>query len=139
MKYNIGMLIFVSRRRLLVWMAALAVLFSALAPGISHALAAQDGYSVLGEICSVNGRPGFNPAALPVDESQAASDLLKRHMNNCPYCATHGGTFAILPPPTSLSLMVLDGHDLYPHLYYHAPARMFSWAAAQPRGPPFLS
>jgi hypothetical protein len=38
-----------------------------------------------------------------------------------------------------LSVQVLDGHDLYPPLYYRAPAPLFNWSAAQPRGPPTVS
>lgn len=119
------------RSMLHLWIAILAILFSALAPAISQALTKTERYLGLGEICTVKG-------VSSTDQAPAKSDPLTHHMKNCPYCATHGGSFALLPPAL-LSVQVLDGHDLYPPLYYRAPAPLFNWAAAQPRGPPTVS
>jgi hypothetical protein len=114
-----------------LWIAILAILFSALAPAVSQALTQPERYPGLGEMCTMQGRSA-------PDQAPAKSDPLTHHMKNCPYCATHGGSFALLPP-APLSVQVLDGHDLYPPLYYRAPAPLFNWAAAQPRGPPTVS
>lgn len=130
------MFIPLTRRALTLWIAMLAVLFSALAPAVSHALAAGDSTSSWGEICSVNGaRPTSLSAGTP---QKPVKDALQHHIEHCPFCATHGASFALLPP-VALPFAVIGGHDLFPSLYYHAPAPLFSWAAAQPRGPPAAS
>jgi hypothetical protein len=130
-RYNLRMNKMLKRRVLQLWIAILATLFSALAPAISQAYTQTERYPGLGEMCSVKGLS--SPKQAP-----AKPDPLGHHMKNCPYCATHGGSFALLPA-APLSVQVLDGHDLYPPLYYRAPAPLFNWAAAQPRGPPAVS
>jgi hypothetical protein len=131
--YNCQMLHPVNRGTLAVWIGALAVLFSALAPSISHAWSPGRGTAGWAEICSAT---GARQVAFSADVPQkSATDLLQHHMEHCPYCATHGGTFALLPP-LAVSFAILGGHDLFPSLYYHAPLTLFAWSAAQARGPP---
>lgn len=126
-----------TRRLLTIWIALLAVLFGALAPSVSYALAAQRGGTAQwAELCGVNGVKRVLVAAETPPAPQR--DPLQHHIEHCPYCATHGGTFA-LPPPAALSVAVIGGHDRYPSLYYHAPAPLFPWSAAKPRGPPAVS
>lgn len=111
----------------------LAILFSALAPSLSHAFAAERSSTGLGEICSSYGAV---PAVQAPDAAQQpASDALQLHLKHCAYCATHGASVALLPPAL-ITFAVLGGHDLFPPLYYRAPAALFSWSAAQPRAPP---
>lgn len=117
---------FVKRRTLHLWIALLAVLFSALAPSISHALAASSGPNM--EICTTDG-------VQQVSEAGGKHDPFQHGMEHCPYCATHAASFALLPPGTS-GLPVIGGHDLHPALFYHAPQPLFCWSAAHPRGPP---
>lgn len=127
-----------TRRLLAVWIALLAILFGALAPSASYALSAQRGATAQwAELCGVD---GVKRVLLADGDTGHAPDrdLLQHHMEHCPYCATHGGSFA-LPPPAPLSFAVIGGHDLYPSLYYHAPAPLFPWSAAKPRGPPAVS
>lgn len=112
----------------------LAVLFSALAPSLSHAFAAERSSAGLGEICSSYGAAPAAQAAGPAQKP--ATDALQLHLKHCPYCGTHGASVALLPPAL-LTFAVLGGHDLFPPLYYRAPAALFSWSAAQPRAPPF--
>jgi hypothetical protein len=118
------------RRTLHIWIAMLAVLFSALAPAVSHALAATA--SPLAEMCTVDGT-----AKADVDGKKIPLPAM-HGMEHCPYCATHGGSPA-LPPPAVLSFAVSAGHDVYPSLFYTAPQPLHSWSAASPRGPPSLS
>ncbi|MGV7206313.1 DUF2946 family protein [Oxalobacteraceae bacterium A2-2] len=115
------------QRTLTLWLAALAVLFAALAPSVSHALAART--ITWSEICTAEG------AKLVADPQKQPADPLQHHVKHCPYCATHGGS-TTLPPPLPVSFAIIVGHDLYPPLYYRAPATLHSWAAAHPRGPP---
>ncbi len=126
----------VNRRTLAVWIAALGILFSALAPSISHAWSSSRGDAGWAEICSATGvkQVAFSAGA----PQKPATDLLLHHMEHCPYCATHGGTFALLPP-LAVSFAILGGHDFFPSLYYHAPATLFAWSAAQARGPPAVA
>ena len=74
----------------------LAVLFAALAPTVSHALAAST-TGMLAEMCSVDG-----PA------KKAPSNTM-HGMEHCPYCATHGGSPA-LPPHSLTGFAVIGGH-----------------------------
>lgn len=124
---------FVKRRLLLSWIALLAVLFSALAPSVSHALAASSPLDGLAEICTVNGVKTVKLSL--ADGDQPAPKSLAHHFEHCPYCMSHGGAPA-LPPANAGTVAVLTGHDTYPPLFYHAPRSLYSWAAANPRAPP---
>lgn len=133
--YNRRMLKPLKRRVLSVWIAMLAILFSALAPSVSHALAARDILAGFAEVCTVN---GVELVSLSTGERQKpVKDALFHHMEHCAFCATHAGSFALLPP-LPVSFAVIGGHDLFPSLFYLAPSPLFSWSAAQPRGPPAI-
>jgi hypothetical protein len=132
MLYNCGMLNFMKRSTLPLWIALMAILFSALAPSISQAVNASSGKSIFAEICTVN---GAKVVAVDGDTQKPANDPLQHHMKHCPYCGTHGGTFALLPP-AAIEFAVLGGPDRHPSLFYQAPAPLFAWSAAHPRGPP---
>ncbi|TFW14786.1 DUF2946 domain-containing protein [Duganella callida] len=121
------MLATLRRQTLQIWIAMLAVLFSALAPTVSHAISASTS-GVLAEMCSVD-------SAAP---GKKAPTNIPHGMEHCPYCATHGGAPA-LPPSAIHGFAVIGGHDAYPPLYYSAPRPLHGWGAAQPRGPPALS
>ena len=115
----------VKRRTLTLWIAMLAVLFSALAPTVSHALAAST-TAALSDMCSV-GEP-----------TKKAPTSVMHGMEHCAYCALHGGMPA-LPPSASAGFAVIGGHDFYPPLFYRAPQALHTWRAAKPRGPPAFS
>ena len=136
--YNCLMVTNVKRRMLCAWVACLAVLFSALAPSLSHALTAaapagaraSAGAPGLMTICRSNGVKA--PTAAAIDRHPAA---LQHHLEHCSYCMIHGGALALLPA-TGQVLPLLAGYAFYPSLFYRAPAPSFSWSAASPRGPP---
>ncbi|MGK5025967.1 DUF2946 domain-containing protein [Janthinobacterium sp. RB2R34] len=126
----------IKRKTLQIWLAILAVLFAAVAPSISHALAAPAAAipsSLLMQICTVDGVMDVS-----VDVKKSAMDPVVHAFEHCPYCSTHAGSFALLPG-LSLSFAVSGGHDVYPPLYYHAPAPLFLWSSGNPRAPPVLS
>ncbi|MBV7536843.1 DUF2946 domain-containing protein [Duganella sp. sic0402] len=126
---------FLNRRVLVAWIALLAVLFGALAPVVSHAMSASRGSPPQWlELCGVN---GVKRVQLPASDTPHQPDLMQ-HMEKCPYCAAHASPQA-LTPPEAFSFAVVGGHDLYPSLFHHAPAPLFPWAAAKPRGPPATS
>lgn len=122
----------VKRRTLHAWIALLAILFSAVAPSISHAYAAAAAGKPV-EICTVDGVKML--ISNQGDAKQSGLDPAMHGMEHCPYCMTHAASFA-LPPPAASAFAVLGGHDLFPALFYDAPQALFSWTAANPRGPP---
>lgn len=122
-----------------IWMAMLAILFAALAPSISHALAASNAVnpaSFAMQICSVGGLASMDAMADPAADS--SMDPAKHAFEHCPYCATHAGSFALLPG-AAVNIALIEGHDLYPPLFYRAPQPLFSWSAGKPRGPPVIA
>ncbi|WP_305822562.1 DUF2946 domain-containing protein [Massilia brevitalea] len=118
------------------WIAALAILFNALAPVVSHSLSMASSTARQVEICTAMGIE-MVPMA---DESSSpsSSDALLKGFMHCAYCAPHAGAFALLPPAAAMAA-VLGGHDAYPPLFYRAPQPLFGWSSAQPRGPPALA
>lgn len=112
------------RTTLHLWIALLAVLFSALAPSISHALAANSpnspnsAYSI-GAICSSD----------PGSKAPAGS------MADCAYCLSPASHPALLPAAPA-QCAVLDGHDAYPPLPASSSPRQPQHETAQARGPP---
>lgn len=124
---------------LFIWIACFAMLVNALAPSISHAVNARSSTpsSPMMEICTMTGIQSI--AALPGlpagDHSGPGGAGDSPH---CPFCLPHGGSVA-LPPPDLPVRAIVAGHDLFPSLFYHAPYRLFSWTAANPRGPPLVS
>ena len=116
-----------------IWIACLAILLNALAPSISHALSAASGSSNMTEVCTVTGTKLVSNDQASVEKS--STDSVLHHLEHCPFCMTHAGTFA-LPGPLPLSFAVSGGHGLFPALFYHSPAPLFSWSGANPRAPP---
>lgn len=122
-----------------IWIAILAILFAALAPSVSHALAASNRAgaanpaSLAMQICSVAGLVSMDAMADPAADK--SMDPAKHAFEHCPYCATHAGSFALLPG-AAVNIALIEGHDLYPPLFYRAPQPLFSWSAGKPRGPP---
>jgi hypothetical protein len=131
--YNRPMFFSPLRRHFTVWIAMLAILFSALAPAVSHALEARQGNANWVEICTVAGTKMVQLG----NGDQPTSDALSHHLKNCPYCAAHAGGPA-LPPVAPVTFAILGGHDVFPALFYTAPSVQFAWSASAPRGPPAL-
>jgi hypothetical protein len=139
------------RKRLQIWIACFAILLNALAPSISHALSRMADPARMIEICSASGTRWMSSDAVGTISStiastvadaqagteQAPADSPLHHLEHCPFCMTHAGTFA-LPAPSSTLFAVQGGHDLFPSLFYHSPFPLFSWSAAHPRGPPAI-
>lgn len=109
--------------RMRFWIACSAFLLNALAPSISHALAAARGYVPVAQICSADGRI----------EAQKQWHLLA----DCGYCLAHGGSQALLPPDGFVAPL-LDVHDVPAFHLIDAPQPLLALTAAPPRGPPSL-
>jgi hypothetical protein len=112
------------------WIAALAILFNALAPVVSHAQARAGVTEV--EICTAM---GVAMVAMPASNDPADPVHLLKGMSHCAYCGTHGGSFGL--PPSAMPMFALQGgHDVYPPLFYQSPSTLFTWSRAHARAPP---
>jgi hypothetical protein len=126
-------------RRFAAWAACLAILLSALAPSLSHALAlARGSDSAWMEVCSVAGtklvqaETGVTAAGSP-----SSHDALK-DAGHCLFCGTHAASFA-LPPTASLTFHAAAAARPWPRLFYQSPRPLACWATAHPRAPPLFS
>lgn len=123
------------RQSLYVWIAMLAILFSALAPSVSYALAAVSRSADTMEICTVDGYKLVTPSD---SDSSKAPAPAKHRMAHCAFCTTHGGAYALTGSP-SVILAFEAGGTIYPPLFYAAPHSPHAWSAANPRAPPILA
>ena len=134
--YNRVMGTFFRRPRLSLWIACLAILLNALAPSISHALAAHKGSpSRLIEICTVAGTRVVADGDAAMSKPAGSDAQHREALEHCPYCSIHAGSDG-LPPPALIVLQPADRGAAMPLLFYAAPRPLFSWSAARPRGPP---
>ena len=132
-----------------IWIACFAVLMNALAPSISHAMAALTGVPATWEICRTDGSVAVAAAVPGQGELVAVGSLAKKisekntekstiPMADCGYCLPHGGSVALTPSTiTGLGLMKSDA--LRPFLFYRAPQPLLALSAAPARGPPALA
>jgi hypothetical protein len=121
------------QRTLHLWIAMLAILFSALAPTVSHALAAGQPADQGLMLCTVN---GYKMVKLPGGDDKAPADA--KNMQHCAFCTIHGGADA-LPSSPSVALALRTDRASHPPLFYRAPRTQHIWSAAQQRAPPFLA
>jgi hypothetical protein len=117
-------------RRLTAWLATFAILLAALAPAVSHAMAAARGGASWVEICTATG-----PALVKVaDEQVPAKSGGASHFDHCPFCSTHAGAAGL--PPAASALPLDTGAHARPQLFLRAPPSQFAWDPAQARAPP---
>lgn len=119
------------RQTLHIWIALLAILFSAFAPAIGSAAMASGTM----EVCTSEGIKLVQAAAT---DSGDASGSAHHAMQHCAFCTTHAGSH--LPPTPPSGVLMLDiGRSPYPSLFYRAPQPLHAWSAANPRAPPLLA
>ena len=121
-------------RRFAAWIACIAMLFAALAPSISQAMSALPG-DTFTEICSTSGSK-FVKVTASTDDASHQSKHNVVHVEHCPLCATHAGTFA-LPPSAGFIIPLIETQETHPLLFFQAPHPLAIWTAAQSRAPPF--
>lgn len=133
--YNSAVSLHRRHRRFLLWLAMLAVAFTALAPAVSHALASASGRAGWVEVCTAHGTQWV---AADGNLQTDPAESLDRAMNPCTLCQLSGAGWA--PPPAPLQ------QGQAPALRSGPPARFLSaartahaWCAAQPRAPPTVS
>ncbi|WP_338758821.1 DUF2946 domain-containing protein [Massilia sp. METH4] len=134
------------------WVACCAILLNALAPAVSHALAASPVRGHAWEICLNDGTRlagygeldeatfrALTDRANPMPPGFASHDMSDAAaMADCGYCLPHAGSVG-LPPPAGFIVPAATAAAERPYLYYHAPRPLQAWAGAQPRGPPAIS
>jgi hypothetical protein len=126
-------------RRFAAWAACLAILMSALAPSVSHAMALARGSDIAWmEVCSVAGTK-----LVKADISGKKADAPATHdtlgqAGHCPFCSTHGASFA-LPPAASPAFQLTESTRMRPLLFYQSPQPLPIWTDAQTRAPPRFS
>lgn len=122
-------------RLLTTWMAVLAILAAALAPAISHALAAENGTAWV-EVCSTAGAKWVqagDDSSLP-DEAPGAAHPFE----HCPCCAMHAD-LAVVPAAPTVAQPTPALPQLVPPAFLAAPRTLHAWRIAQSRAPPRLS
>src|SRR6478735_8106385 len=103
------------------WIACIAVLLSALAPAVARVLAATNTpFGLSAEMCSTNKAVlSASPADDRANRSPLPSDHTL-HLDHCPYCQTHAGSFGLVP--VAASALVASGHPaVFPPLFYRSP------------------
>ncbi len=125
---------FIALRRLLAWIAVIAILGGTIAPAISHALAQRNGATAVRmQICTAHGMKLVATDAR--GESQPALPGL--HPEHCPFCVLDAT--ALPPEQKQFFLFPVNQAGLYPSLFFSAPRPLPAWSAANPRAPPTLS
>lgn len=120
-------------RRFAAWIACFAMLFAALAPSISHALSMSRGETWT-EVCSVGGAKLVQVSVAQGDIADPArEDAI--HLEHCPFCATHAGSLALLPP-AGFTILLIETHQTHPFLFFRSPHPLPIWTDAQSRAPP---
>jgi len=132
-------------RRLHIWIACCAILLNALAPSISHAIAAMQGQAANAvEICRADGSAApaaaqFSALVSGVDAALEPAppgpESKMKPGQHCAYCLPHAGSFA-LPPDVIAATGIFGKHQSHPFLFYRSPQPLMAWSAARPRGPP---
>ncbi|MCB5188511.1 DUF2946 domain-containing protein [Methylobacillus caricis] len=128
------MILFKQKRRLIALLSCIAVFFSALAPAVSHALAAHGDHQAWMVVCSASGSK-YMPLPLETAAPAKKSPEKSMDMAHCLYCSMHAHTPAFI---IGNAPKLLSGNLSYelPELYYHAPQPLFAWASSNPRAPP---
>ncbi len=147
-------------RRLTAWIACFAILLASLAPSISHAIAAA-GLSNITKTTvppSLPGDPTLHEMDCIHDHAAADSEIHSHrlhqqdsspatshnsdshsgglHLEHCPFCFTHAGSFAIPLSDTLISFATAACTARMPIRFFQCATRIFIWNSAQPRAPP---
>ena len=116
------------KNRLIHWIAALAIVMSALAPAVSQAVSlAKYGQGFAMEICAADG----TKSQINV-QSEDQADLAEAQP--CPYCIAHT---AITPAfNTNLTFQAPQTLALLPQLFYQSPKPLAVWVTPPSAAPP---
>jgi hypothetical protein len=122
------MLLSARQFRLAVWIACFAILMAALAPSISHVLAAHHGEP---------SAPHCHPEAGNSQNSHGPAHHAAALLVDCEYCTLQADLPA-LPPLPKTDLFLVELIQFMPPLFFVAPHPLFIWLHARSRAPPAL-
>jgi hypothetical protein len=114
--------------------AALSILWLALAPTVSHALHAAAGELDV-EICGLLGSRTAG-VAIPDDQGHSPLPLTVHRLGHCPLCTVHDGPSA--PPPTALNVVLVSLAFAAPQGDPAAACSLRTRYHALSRGPPAI-
>ena len=119
------------KNRLIHWIAALAIVMSALAPAVSQAVSlAKHGQGFAMEICSADGNK--MQIDIQVDDQEIAGQS-----QPCPFCLAHDNIAPIFS--TTLSFDAPQTLALFPQLFYQSPKPLAVWVTPPSAAPPTQS
>ncbi len=123
---------FIKHRNLVHWIAALAILVSALAPAISQAFSlVSNGQGFVVEICSTN---GTKMTQVIGEEESSSSAVMSGH---CPYCVIQPLYF--LPEVHACEFVAPQSYGAINTRGYQAPTLSSAWLILPTRAPPSQS
>lgn len=123
----------VLRRRVAGWVAIFAILLTALAPAISHALAGTASAPWL-EVCT---GAGFGSPAMQDRQGDSQLPPGAATLQHCPYCTPNGASFGAPPAAATLVLRGDAGAQRVGDGALPA-ARSSAWRGTRSRAPPVL-
>lgn len=123
---------FIKHRKFVHWIAALAILLSALAPAVSQALSlAGNGQGFVVEICTTNGTKMTQ--AIGDDESSSSATM----GSHCPYCVVQ--PIYLLPSISTFEFVAPLSYTAHAQFAYQAPQIISAWVKLPSRAPPIQS
>jgi len=119
------------KTRLIHWIAAFAILMSALAPSISQAVSlVKHGQGFAMEICAADGTKLF----IDVQDNEQADGLGSQP---CPYCVAQGTIIPALN--TNLKFQAPQSFTFLPQLFYQSPKPLAVWVTPPSAAPPVIA
>ena len=123
---------FIKYRKLIQWIAALAILLGALAPTVSQALSvSQSGKGFVVEICSAN---GSKMTQIIGDDESSVPSAMGGH---CPYCVVQ--PIYLLPSVSAFEFSAPQSYGTQSLTSHQAFQIQSAWVRLPSRGPPAKS
>ena len=123
---------FIKHRKLVHWIAALAILLGALAPAVSQALSlVSNGQGFVVEICSAN---GTKMTQVIGDDESSPPPAMGSH---CPYCVVQ--PIYLLPSISVFEFVAPLSYTAQAQFSYQAPQILSAWVKLPSRAPPSQS
>jgi Protein of unknown function (DUF2946) len=122
-----------SAQRVTAIFAIFAMLFVALMPTVSRAVALINGDATMFQTLCASG--SVKLVMVDARASDPAHQLAK-HMESCGYCVAFGHDAALLPTPNSDDMPLMAYRHEMPARFYSAAPKLHAWSNSQARAPP---